>query len=178
MTGTSFFLLPTAYFLLFFPAGKHSDGEAYDDDGEACRSRDFVPCGDEHFNTHECEDEHDGVFELVEFAEHGGECKVQRTQSENRHDVARKDDERVECHAENGGDGIHREKNVRCFDDDEGEHERSHEPFAVLLDEKRMTVDFCRDGEEFLGENHNFVLAQVLLVVVIEEQHFERAVQE
>ena len=105
----------------------------------------------------------------MEFVQHPGERKIQRSQTEDGKDVRRINDEGIFRDGEECRDGVHRKNHVGDFDEQEHDEEWRRQPDAVFADEELIAAVVARDWDELLEPAHHRVALGMKLLFLLHD---------
>src|SRR5271170_1950730 len=120
-----------------------------------------------HFHANEDQHQRQTVAKITQVLEQVREQKVQRTKTQNRKDVGSVNDERITRDTEDRRDGIHRERNIADFNDEQDQQQWRSEQLPRLPNEKAGPVILLAHPKMGTGEPEDEVAFVMHLLPVL-----------
>src|SRR5258708_1706531 len=89
-----------------------------------------------------------GASEITKPVDGSGQCEVERTQAEQRHNIAREYQERIARDGKNRRDGIQGKNQIGGLDHDQCQRKRREKQLRLSPHDKALTCEFRQDRKE------------------------------
>ena len=107
---------------------------------ELCSGIDVLIHGQQHFDTHEDEDNAQTIFQIFEITCNGGQCEIKGTKAKDSKYVRCKHDKRVTTYGEYGGNRVNSKSNISGLDDQQRDKQWCSKSLTIGKNEETVAM--------------------------------------